>query len=93
VEGPACKNIETLGIFKENGSIGSWIFDPTVAAVVDRAVSPAHGSTVDPPLKMKGYMISRIRRRSHGPERVQAKGGGEHAGVRRHAAESSQAWL
>jgi hypothetical protein len=38
-------------------------------------------------------MISRVRRKSHGPERVQAKGGGEHAGVRRRAVESSPAQL
>jgi hypothetical protein len=45
VEGPACKYIEIQGLFKENGLIEPWIFDPTAAAAVDRAVSPVHGST------------------------------------------------
>jgi hypothetical protein len=29
VEGPACKNKKTQGLFKENGLIEPWIFDPT----------------------------------------------------------------
>jgi hypothetical protein len=47
VGGPACKNKKVQGLFKENGSVELWIVDPTVAAAVDCAVSPAHGSTVD----------------------------------------------
>jgi hypothetical protein len=47
VEGPTCKFIETQGLLKENGLIQPWIFDPTAAAAVDRAVNPVHGSTVD----------------------------------------------
>jgi hypothetical protein len=47
VEGPVCKNKKTQGLFKENGQVESWIFDPTATAAVDRVVSPAHGSTVD----------------------------------------------
>jgi hypothetical protein len=45
-----------------------------------------HGSTVDRPLKTKGYVISAVHARSHGPGLLQATGGGEHAGVRRRAA-------
>jgi hypothetical protein len=86
VEGPACKNIETLGIFKENGSIGSWIFDPTVAAVVDRAVSPAHGSMVNRGQVVRSVLIRTARARSHGPSGLQAPHGGEHAGTERGAA-------
>jgi hypothetical protein len=47
VEGPTCKFIETQGLLKESGLIQSWIFDPTAAAAVARAVNPMHGSTVD----------------------------------------------
>jgi hypothetical protein len=47
VGGLTCKNLETQGFFKENGLIEPWIFDPTAVAVVDRAVSPVDGSTVD----------------------------------------------
>jgi hypothetical protein len=53
---------------------------------VDRAVSSAHGSTVDRPLKTKGYTIRVVHARSKGPGRVRAECGGEHAGVRRRAA-------
>jgi hypothetical protein len=54
-------------------------------------VSSAHGSTVDRPLNAKGYVIWAIHARSKGSGRVQAKGDGEHAGVRRRAAEGSPA--
>jgi hypothetical protein len=43
---------ESSGALKESGSVEPWIVDPTAAAAVDRAVSPAHGSTVD---QAKGY--------------------------------------
>jgi hypothetical protein len=57
------------------------------ACAVDRAVRSAHGSTVDRPLKTKGYAIRVVHARSKGPGRVRAGCGGEHAGVRRRAAE------
>jgi hypothetical protein len=47
VEGLACKNQKTQGLFKENGPVELWIVDPTAAVAVDCAVIPAHGSTVD----------------------------------------------
>jgi hypothetical protein len=47
VEGLACKNKKVQGLFKGNGSVEPWIVDPTAAVAVDRAVNPAHGSTVD----------------------------------------------
>jgi hypothetical protein len=43
------QNIETEGLLKESGSIKPWIFDPTAASAVDRAVDTAHGSTMDQP--------------------------------------------
>jgi hypothetical protein len=65
---------------------GSWIQRlPARACAMDHAVSSAHGSTVDRPLNAKGYVIWAIHARSKGSGRVQAKGDGEHAGVRRRA--------
>jgi hypothetical protein len=47
VGGPACKNLETQGPFKENDLIEPWISDPTTAVAVNRVVSLVHASTVD----------------------------------------------
>jgi hypothetical protein len=72
---------------------GSWIQRlPARACAVDRAVSSAHGSTVDRLHNLKGYAIATVHARSHGPGRLQATDGGEHAGVRRRAAEGSPVW-
>jgi hypothetical protein len=54
------------GLLKKNGSAEPWILDPTADAAVDRAVSSAHGSTVDRPLDAKGYAILTVRARSKG---------------------------
>jgi hypothetical protein len=54
-------------------------------------VSSAHGSTVDRPHNPKGYVIWAVHARSKGSGRLQVKGGGEHARVRRRAAEGSPA--
>jgi hypothetical protein len=37
---------------KQNGSVEPWIIDPTATVAVDRAVSPAHGSTM---VQAKGH--------------------------------------
>jgi hypothetical protein len=87
VEGPECKNIEIQGLFKENGSIESWI-DPTAAATVDRAVDVVYESMVDQPLKSNRYAILIVHHRLHSPGRVRAGRGGECAGVRRRAIEA-----
>jgi hypothetical protein len=72
---------------------GSWIqWLPVRACAVDRAVVAVHESTMDRPLNAKGYAISSVHRISHGPGCMQARSGGEHAGVRRRAAEGSSAW-
>jgi hypothetical protein len=47
VEGPTCEYKKNQGLFNENGLAEPWIFDLTADAAVDRAVSSAHGSTVD----------------------------------------------
>jgi hypothetical protein len=60
---------------------------------MDRTVRPVHGSTVDRPLKTKGYAIRAARARSDGPGRMQAMGGGDVAGERRRAAGARQRWL
>jgi hypothetical protein len=49
-------------------------------------VGAVHGSTVDQPLKSKGYAIPAVCARSNGPGRVQAARGGDDAGERRRAA-------
>jgi hypothetical protein len=54
--------------------------------VVDRAVSSAHGSTVDQTLKAKGYAIWAIHVRSNGPGGPQAECGVEHTEVKDGAA-------
>jgi hypothetical protein len=56
------------------------------ACAVDRAVSSAHGSTVDRPFKTKGYVIRVVRARSKGPRRARAGCGGDVAGDRGGAA-------
>jgi hypothetical protein len=78
--------VKTQGLFKLNGSAKPWISDPTAEGAVDRAVVAIHRSTVDRPLNAKGYAILSVHRRSHGPGRVQARGGGERAGGRGGAA-------
>jgi hypothetical protein len=50
------------------------------ACAVDRAVSSAHGSTVDRPFKTKGYAIRAVHARSKGPGRVRAGCSGDVAG-------------
>jgi hypothetical protein len=62
------------------------------ARAVDRTVRPVHGSTVDRPLKTKGYAIQSVRARSNGPGRTQAMGGGDVAGERRRATEARRRW-
>jgi hypothetical protein len=86
VEGLACKSVKTQGLFKLNGSAEPWISDPTAEGAVEQAVGAVHESTVDRPLNAKGYTISSVHRRSHGPGRVQARGGDECAGDRGGAA-------
>jgi hypothetical protein len=44
----------------------------TRARAVSRAVSPAHGFTVDRPHNPKGYAILSVRARSNGPDPVHA---------------------
>jgi hypothetical protein len=96
VEGLACRYIEIQGLFKEKGSAKPWIFDPTADEDVDRAVSSAHGSTVDRPHNTKGYAILSVHPRSHSPGRVlagwwrtrrsaTARGGGFGGAARDHA--------
>jgi hypothetical protein len=69
----ACNYEIDQGLLKEIGSAETWISDPTAEGVVDRAVNPAHGSTVDWPHNPKGYAISFVHHRSHGSGRVQAR--------------------
>jgi hypothetical protein len=49
------------GLFKENGSIEPWIFDPTAPVAVDLALSPVHGSTVE---QANGYPLDVSMRRA-----------------------------
>jgi hypothetical protein len=42
-----CEYKKNQGLFNEKGSAEPWILDPTTDAAMDRAVSSAHGSTVD----------------------------------------------
>jgi hypothetical protein len=65
--------MKTQGLLKLNGSAEPWISDPTAEGAVDQAVGAVHESTVDRPLKAKGYAIPSVHRRSHGPGRVQAR--------------------
>jgi hypothetical protein len=51
-----------------------------------------HGSTVDRPLKTKGYAIQSVRARSNGPGRTQVMGSGDIAGERRRATEVRRRW-
>jgi hypothetical protein len=78
--------MKTLGLLKEIVSAEPLISDPSAEGAVDRAVVAVHKSTVDRPLNVKGYAIPSVHRRSHGPGRVQARGGGERAGGRGGAA-------
>jgi hypothetical protein len=64
------------------------MLDPTVAGAraVDRAVSSAHGSTVDRAHNPKGYAILTVHAKSKGSGRVRARCGGGVAGDRGGAA-------
>jgi hypothetical protein len=73
VEGPTCNYEIEQVLLKEIGSAEPWISDPTAEGAVDRAVVAAHVSTVDRPHNPKGYAISFVHHRSHGPGRVQAR--------------------
>jgi hypothetical protein len=86
VEGPACEFKENQGLLKKNSSAGPWIFDPTADEAVDRAMNPAHESTVDRTEGVRPDYITAARARSDGPELVRAGRGGEHAGGKSGAA-------
>jgi hypothetical protein len=58
VGGLACEIIEIQGLLIKKGSFEPWIINPMAAVVVDHAVSPAHGSTVD---QAKGVSPDPIR--------------------------------
>jgi hypothetical protein len=83
VGGPTCEIIEIQGLLIKKGSVEPWIINQTAAVAVDRAMSPAHGSTVD---QAKGYppdLIRTVRERSHDRGREHATRGGRHAGTER----------
>jgi hypothetical protein len=92
-QGVDCKNQDLSVKILKGGRTGLLKFENSGALkkkgrgrTVDPAVGAVHKPTVDQPLNAKGYAILAIRARSNGPGRVQAMGGGDVAGERRHAA-------
>jgi hypothetical protein len=88
------QNCENSGLLKENAKAAPWILDPTTAGARVRRgprCELGSGSTIDRTHNPKGYVIWAVHARSKGSGRLQAKGGGEHAGVQRRATEGSPA--
>jgi hypothetical protein len=81
VEGLACKFIETQRLLEESGLIQLWIFDPTAAAAVNRAVNSVHRSTVDRIEGVRPALIRSVRARSSGQGLERAGRGGGHTGT------------
>jgi hypothetical protein len=82
VGGPARKYKKVQWLLKESGLIKPWIFDPTAAVAVDRAINPVHRSTVDRTEGVHPALIRTVRARSNGRGRVHARDSSARAGNR-----------